>query len=135
MAAPTPTLNSTQVGQRTQVEFHAVWGAGETDFADYTLLDISSLAGGYVNSPVICYALLIYSSTMRVTLEFDCTADQPFLEAPANGPACLEMDYTPLPLGGVCKLAAGGTGDPLITTSGATTGDSVFVILDVKTQK
>jgi len=130
MAVPTPTITTTQIGQRGVTRFHAVWAATD-NFADTVVVDMSALTT-YTNT-LQCKQLTISASPgLGVLVEYNATTDE-ILGGVALGGLWFDHDFTKDCDGletGVPNIGAGTTGDIVVTTTSAAAADELIIIVD-----
>ena len=127
MAAPTPTTYSRQTGKSGFLVWNAVW-ANSDDMSAVAVIDLSAQADSYTNSLTIERIQYRVTSGIEFTLYFDATSNQ-FLYSSVLGNADSgDVDATWGGREGWVKTAAGSTGDLVITTSSAASGDEITLI-------
>lgn len=128
MAAPTPTTYSRQTGKSGFLVWNAVWANSE-DMSAVAVIDLSAQADSYTNSLTIERIQYRVTSGIEFTLYFDATSNQ-FLYSSVLGNADSgDVDATWGGREGWVKTAAGSTGDLVITTSSAASGDEITLIV------
>ena len=128
MAAPTPTTYSRQTGKSGFLVWNAVW-ANSDDMSAVAVIDLSAQADSYTNSLTIERIQYRVTSGIEFTLYFDATSNQ-FLYSSVLGNADSgDVDATWGGREGWVKTAAGSTGDLVITTSSAASGDEITLIV------
>tara|TARA_R100001594_G_scaffold118713_2_gene154053 strand:- start:180 stop:581 length:402 start_codon:yes stop_codon:yes gene_type:complete len=128
MAAPTPTTYSRQTGKSGFLVWNAVW-ANSDDMSAVAVIDLSAQADSYTNSLTIERIQYRVTSGIEFTLYFDATSNQ-FLYSSVLGNADSgDVDATWGGREGWVKTAAGSTGDLVITTSDAASGDEITLIV------
>lgn len=101
--------------------------SGETDVVK---VDVSALtsSNGKICTGVSITKLWFWTAGMSVNVEWDATADVLIATLPADREGCYDFSC----FGGIPNNAgAGKTGDILFTTTGATSGDTYTVILEM----
>jgi hypothetical protein len=128
MAAPTPTTYSRQTGKSGFLVWNAVW-ANSDDMSAVAVIDLSAQADSYTNSLTIERIQYRVTSGIEFTLYFDATSNQ-FLYSSVLGNADSgDVDATWGGREGWVKTAAGSTGDLVISTSSAASGDEITLIV------
>lgn len=128
MAAPTPTEKLTQIGHDFVLTWDGHW-AGTGEFTNTAIVDVSADFSEYNdNSNVIVEELhLAATAGIEVELEFDATTDEPLAVSPEGVASTIDRDFKDYPNGGMTAHGSGKTGDILLTTTGAASGDRVFI--------
>jgi hypothetical protein len=106
----------------------AAW-ASTDNFTDTVLVDLSGLASGYTKSLTIKKITCATTANIDLTFEFDATSDQLVLYH-NGGMQVYTYDFTGLPDGGVVKDASGTTGDLVLTTANAASGEEVYIMVE-----
>lgn len=128
MATPTPVTWTRQVGHGVVASWKATWSTTD-NFTDTVLVDLSTLASGYVNNLKVKRLTIGVTANIDVLIEFDASTDQ-LVVFHAGGNQVFVYDFTGLPDGGLVKDAAGATGDLVMTTANAASGEEVFVLAE-----
>lgn len=130
MAAPTPVTYTKQVGRYGLTLFQATWSTTD-QYADQVVVDLSALTT-YTTTLAVLTAHVSCTATMQATLEFKATSDQLVWCCPV-GATVTEKDWTKSPLRlleGLDKTETGGTGDLVVTTTGAASGSQLFIAVE-----
>jgi hypothetical protein len=134
MAAPTPTVNTYQPGngQYGITLFRAAWTTTD-NFADQIVVNLSGLAGGYTTSLLVRSIYIAASPDLDVVVEIDATSDELVWACPL-GSTVGYHDFTQDGRGsaGLPKQTAGETGDIVVTTASAASGDYLFICVEWK---
>jgi hypothetical protein len=126
MAAPTPVTYERQVGHSLTSLWEAEWATTD-NFTDTIIIDLSGMAEEYTSGIKIEKLFLISTTGIEIVLEFDATTDQLVAVLPEGATGPINLDFRDLPDGGLRKTAAGGTADLVLTTTGAASGDRVYL--------
>jgi hypothetical protein len=132
MAGPATVTKTFWDGTRGMVRWYTAWSDG-TQLTDSTLVDISTLGGPIPNSIKIRSIDLVMNGDMQVDLEYDATTDELIDRFIGQSDVSYQFlcDYTDGPNVGYIAdtSAAGFTGDLLLTTVGAASGDEINLLL------
>lgn len=128
MAAPTPLESIQWDGTRGSIRWIARWTDGN-QLTDTQLIDIDGDLNPAANEIKIRVVDIIINGNVQVNIEFDATTDQLIdsFEGQSDVSHPFLRDYTDGANGGFVgdASASGWTGDVLITTSGAASGDEI----------
>lgn len=128
MAIPTETIRTFQQGHNGMTIFTALWDATD-NYADEVVVDLSAITT-YTNSLRIDKVKWMQTVGIGLTLEFDDdSADEPILYSPPGPTEWNEVDFTEGGRPGIGYAGSGGTGDLVITTTSAASGDAVSIIV------
>ncbi len=128
MVAPTPTVSKFKSGDLVVANWSAIW-TDSTQLTDSIVVDISadSPTGSTDYEILRIYANM--SAGIQFTLEFDATTDS-HICASALGATYMEVDFEYKGMSPVRDpKAAGTTGDILITTLSAASGDEISLTI------
>jgi hypothetical protein len=128
MAAPTPVTYERQIGHAGFTTWEGHW-TGTGDFTAGIIVDVSGLTT-YTTSLKVFDFFIVSTAGIEVEIEFDCTSNQDILLAPEGVGGPVYYDFRGLPDGGLTKTNAGSTGDIVLTTTGAASGDRVFIMIN-----
>jgi len=128
MAAPTPTEYLRQVGKGFVLTWEGHW-TGTGEFTNEAILDLSAdFTTPTYTSKLFVYDVYIISTTgIEVELQFDATADEPIATLPEGATGPVDRCFRKMPDGFLAPHGAGATGDVFLTTTGAASGDRVFI--------
>lgn len=128
MATPTPSTYSKQTLNQGVLVWSATWATTD-NFTDQALLDLSALQS--TNQIMVERLVGWHTTGITVQLEFDDdSADELFFYSPEGHTTGFDIDFTAggsLP--GVGYVGSGGTGDVVLTTTSAASGDSVYLVI------
>ena len=123
MAAPTPSTYSRNVGHRGFIVWNAVWNNSD-DHSDTAVLDLSALE--HTNKLAIQRVKWMCTAGINFTLEFDDDSDDEFIASSVLAPTDQQdIDFTWNGMDGAVYTGSGGTGDLVITTTSAASGDEI----------
>jgi len=128
MATPTPVEKLRRIGNEFALVWDAEWGTTD-NFTDEAILDVSADFGDLTNKIKIKTVYIISTTGIEVELQFDATTtDEPIATLPEGATGPFKYDYCDFPDGGII-LQEAGVGDVFLTTTGAGSGDRVFMII------
>lgn len=128
MAAPTPVTNTWQVGHAGWTTLYATW-ASTDNFPDTIMVDLSGLTT-YTTKLFVRSVKIDASPGISVVVEIDSTTDELVLQCPIGA---LHAEENFARLGGyqgLPKQTAGATGDIVLTTTSAASGDEISVTVE-----
>ena len=125
MAAPTPVTKSEQSGHNGYTIWLGEWG-GTGEFTDAVVVDLSGLTS-YTSALKIVKGYIVASEGISAKLELDAGVDVPIAMLPLASTGRIDFDYSDVPGGGITE-----TGDLLLTTLSAASGDTVFIYVEWK---
>ena len=129
MAAPTPTTKVYQTGRAFVATWHAVW-ANIDNHTDSIVVDLSGLDSPYTNRIRILKIHVTTTTGISATLEWDdATADVLIYRNPVGVVGNIVLDYTDIEGLIWDDQTSADTGDILVTTSSAASGDEVSIVV------
>jgi len=126
MAVPTASTTTRNSGTGFILTWHAVWATTD-NFTASSIVDLSSFA--YTNKLKITHLHINATAGISVALLFDATSDEMIYRHPLGNLGPVDIDFTHSPDGGLVKTAAGGSGDVVLTTTSAASGDEVSIVI------
>jgi hypothetical protein len=126
MAAPTPIETLRQIGHGFAFSWEGHW-TGTGEFSGTAIVDVSADFSDYTTKIVVEEIYIISTTGIEIELEFDATSDETLAILPEGATGPIYRDFSSWPDGGKIKTGAGGTGDIQLTTSGAASGDRVWI--------
>lgn len=125
------TLKAT--GRQRIVMLHgASDGTGESNVVKVDKSALTTFAGVEPSALAVDFIQYAVQGYTKITLSWDLTTDELIAAIPQGGSILLLADYTHgdvLPTNGGVPVGAGGTGDILLSTTGAINGGSYTIIL------
>lgn len=132
MAAPTPVKKIFWDGTRGMIRWYAAWTDG-SQLTDSQMIDISADLSPAPDSIKIRSVDLVLNGDIDVALEFDASTDELLEHLLGQTDVTFQFyrDYTDAPNEGYTPTssAAGFTGDLLLTTLNAASGDEVNALI------
>lgn len=130
MAAPstgagTLVTKSAQSGHSGYLVWLGEW-AGTGEFTNEVVVDLSTLTS-YTTSLKIVKGYITASEGISAKLTLDAGTDVPIAMHPLASTGRIDFDYSDVPGGGITE-----TGDLLLTTLSAASGDTVFIYVEWK---
>jgi len=127
MAAPTPTIRTFQYGHSGLTIFTATWSTTD-NFADQVVVDLSGLTT-YTSALKVQKVQWQQSTGIALTLEFDDdSADETILKSAKAVAGSTEwncVDFCANGMPGIVYQGSGGSGDLVMTTTGAASADVI----------
>jgi hypothetical protein len=131
MAAPTPTIATTQIGHYGVTRFKAVW-ANTDNYTDQVVVDLSALTT-YTTNLQVRSLTISASPGLAAFVEYDEATDV-LIGGVALGGLAFYHDFTRdvngLQNGLPLSTGAASTGDILVTTLSAAAEDELYIVVD-----
>ena len=136
MASPTPVTNELQVQHFFAKSFRATWATAD-NFGNEVVVDVSALTP-YSTKIKVTKIIVSQSPGIETLVEFDDTNlitsdtdnDEMIAFLPIGSTSPLVLDFCGHPAGGLVYQGSGDTGDVVVTTASAASGDSLFIYLE-----
>jgi hypothetical protein len=129
MAAPTPTTTGKRSGNYGWTSWTATWD-DSTNLSDSAVVDLSA-QDPFTRKLKLLRGSIVASTGISALLEYDDdSADELIAQHPVGASGKLDFDYTGTIDGGITYRGSGGTGDIVLTTTSAASGDEVTVYLE-----
>jgi hypothetical protein len=117
------------IGRNAFTSYHTIWDSTSNHSA-VTIIDLSADAdSGNTNSISIQKVKILSTAGIDVQLLFDATTDEQFIQTILGSTESLEVDFSEGGRSGIEPTATGFTGDLVVTTTSAASGDEMLVLV------